>query len=511
MRYSLNKRILFMINLLLLLVFSLLFFTNSMFMGRFYTNHKRQQIISIADTLKKNNYNNIRELGEKNNLKIEILNEDDFSEALFRFTRGPFPIPREENKQIKSRDSFENNKYQNDKYDNDKLKEEIIQKSIIGDKDNPYIKVQNLSDTRKLVEFKGKGRENKERMIILVEKIDDDKYLLINSFIYAIGEALRVTNRFIINTLFIAIILSIIVSIIITKKISKPILEINKVAHDIADLDFSKKLTVHRNDELGDLANSINKMSDSLKNTIENLKVSNERLKQEISKEKQIDKMRREFISNVNHELKTPIALIKGFTEGLKDNIASEEDRDYYLDVIEDECNNMDALVQRFLLLSKYESEFEIEKNEFDIRNIISDLEKRYKYDLEKKKLKLTINVEEDFLIIADQKELKIAVDNLLRNAITYTEEGNTIEILCQKIENRNIFSMKNPYKEISQEEIEKLWIAFNKEDKARTRKFGGTGLGLSIIAAIMKKHDFSYGALYEDGKMKFYFYEERA
>lgn len=501
MRYSLNKRILFMINLLLLLVFSLLFFTNSIFMGRFYTNHKRQQIISIADTLKKNNYNNIRELGEKNNLKIEILNEADFSDALLRFTRGPFPIPKEE----KNRDNFENNKY------NSKLKKEIIQKNIIGNEDNLYIKVENLSDTRKLVEFKGKGRENKERMIILVEKIDDDKYLLINSFIYAIGEALRVTNRFIINTLFIAIILSIIVSIIITKKISKPILEINKVAHDIADLDFSKKLTIHRNDELGDLANSINKMSDSLKNTIENLKVSNERLKQEISKEKQIDKMRREFISNVNHELKTPIALIKGFTEGLKDNIASEEDRDYYLDVIEDECNNMDALVQRLLLLSKYESEFEIEKNEFDIRNILNDLEKRYKYDLEKKKLKLSIDVDDDFLIIADQKELKIAVDNLLRNAITYTEDENTIEILCEKIENKNIFSMKNPYKEISQEEIEKLWIAFNKEDKARTRKFGGTGLGLSIIAAIMKKHDFSYGALYEDGKMKFYFYEERA
>lgn len=469
-------------------------------MGRFYTNHKRQQIIDVADTLKKNNYTNIRELGEKNNLKIEILDERDFTEALLRFTRGPFPIPRDN----KKRDNFDINK--NDK---DIPKEEIIQKSIIMNENNPYIKVKNLNDNRKLIEFKGKGKENKERVIILVEKIDDNQYLLINSFIYAIGEALRVTNRFIINTLFISLILSLIISIIITKKISKPILEINKVAHNIADLDFSRKLSVHRNDELGDLANSINKMSDSLKNTIDNLKVSNERLKQEISKEKQIDKMRREFISNVNHELKTPIALIKGFTEGLKDNVASEEDRAYYLDVIEDECNNMDALVQRLLLLSKYESEFEIEKNEFDIKNILKDLEKRYKYDLEKKNLVLDVKINSDFLIIADQKELKIAIDNLLRNAISYTEEGNIIEILCEKIENKNIFSMINPYKKISQEDIEKLWLPFNKEDKARTRKFGGTGLGLSIIAAIMKKHDFSYGALYEDGKIKFYFYED--
>jgi len=477
MRYSLNKRILFMINLLIILVFVMLFFTNYLFMGKFYGNHKKEQIINIADNLKKTQYKNIHELEEKSNLRIEILDEMGLKKSLMRFTRGPFPPPKEE-------------KFQ---------KEE-----------KPNIKIEDLNIDRKIIEFRGKGRENKERMILLIEKIDFNKYILIYSPIYAIGEALRITSSFIIYSMLLAILLSIIISVIISKKISKPILEINRFAHDMADLDFSKKLKITRNDELGDLANSINKMSDSLRITIENLKISNERLKQEISKEKQIDKMRREFVSNVNHELKTPIALIKGFTEGLKDNIASTEDRDYYLDVIEDECNNMDALVQRLLLLSKYESEFEIEKNEFDIRSLLEDLKKRYGYDLEKKKIKLSIEIRDDFLLIADNKELRIAIDNLLRNAINYTAEHKTIEILCEKIGNNHIFSMKNPYKELSQEEIEKLWIPFNKEDKARTRKFGGTGLGLSIIAAIMKKHDFSYGATYEDGKMKFYFYEER-
>lgn len=501
MRYSLNKRILFMINLLLLLVFSLLLFTNFLFMGKFYGNHKRNQIIAVADSLKKNNYNNIKEIGEKNNLRIEILSEKEFRKSIMRFTKGPFPVINQEDIRPPENEFSEERKNKNKKTEDNFANSR---------EENKSIRIEEYENGRKILEFKGRGRENRERMILLIEKISEDNYLVIHSPIYAIGEALRITSNFIINSLFIAIILSIIISIIISKKISKPILEINKIAHDIADLDFSKKLEMDRNDELGDLAKSINRMSDSLKNTIENLKVSNERLKQEISKEKQIDKMRREFISNVNHELKTPIALIKGFTEGLKDNIASEEDRDYYLDVIEDECNNMDALVQRLLLLSKYESEFEIEKHEFHIKNILKDLEKRYKYDLEKKNLTLSIEINDEFLIIADQKELKIAIDNLLRNAITYTEEGSLIEILCDKIENKNIFSIKNPYKEITQEEIEKLWIPFNKEDKARTRKFGGTGLGLSIIAAIMKKHDFSYGALYQEGKIKFYFYEER-
>ena len=128
--------------------------------------------------------------------------------------------------------------------------------------------------------------------------------------------------------MIIAVLLSVVVSIIISKKISKPVLEISVVAEKISNLEFEKRIEIARDDEVGDLAKAINKMSDSLRITIEDLKISNERLKLEIQKEKEIDKMRREFISNVNHELKTPIALIKGFTEGLKDNIASPEDRD---------------------------------------------------------------------------------------------------------------------------------------------------------------------------------------
>lgn len=468
MRYSLNKRVFLMINLLIFIVFFLLFFMNYLFMGKFYGSHKKRQIVEVAEALKKENYEDIRDIAEKNNLRIEILDEFQFREVLTKFSRGPFPSLNKKG-----------------------------------------IKIEDLNEDRKILEFQGKGKENHERMILLVEKLDRNKFLVISSPIYAIGEALRITNKFILYILFFAVILSVFISIIISKKISKPIVDINKVAHNISDLDFTQKLLVERNDELGDLAKSINKMSDNLRLTIEDLKVSNERLKQEIQKEKEIDKMRREFISNVNHELKTPIALIKGFTEGLKDNIASAEDRDYYLDVIEDECNNMDALVQRLLLLSKYESEFEIEKNEFNIKPLLDDLMRRYKYDVEKKNITVNIDIREEFLLVGDAKELKIAIDNLFRNALTYTEENNTIEILCEKIEDKNIFSIKNPYKEVAQEDLEKLWIPFNKQDKARTRKFGGTGLGLSIIAAIMKKHEFYYGASYEDGYIKFYFYDK--
>lgn len=467
MRYSLNKRIFTMISLLLIIVFSILFLMNGVLLGKYYRMHKKAQIISVADEVKKNKYENIRDIEERNNLRIELLDEMELRSALNRFSKGPF-------------DKFDNN-----------------------------IKIKDLSENRVILTFQGKGTQNNEMMILLVEKIEKNSFLIVHSPIYAIGEALKVSRDFTLFALIMAILLSIVVSIVISRKISKPVLEISSVAEKISNLEFEKKIEIARDDEVGDLAKAINKMSDSLRIAIEDLKISNERLKLEIQKEKEIDKMRREFISNVNHELKTPIALIKGFTEGLKDNIASPEDRDYYLDVIDDECNNMDALVKRLLLLSKYESEFEIEKLEFNIQNLLDELLKRYRVDYEKKNIKVEVNIGEDFLLIADYKELKIAIDNLFRNAISHTEENQYIIIDCKKETDRMVFAMKNPYKEMSQEDIEKLWIPFNKEDKARTRKFGGTGLGLSIVGAILKKHNFTYGATYESGEIKFYFYDE--
>ena len=467
MRYSLNKRIFTMISLLLIIVFSILFLMNGVLLGKYYRIHKKAQIINVANEVKKNNYQNIRDIEEKNNLRVEILDEMQLRSTLNRFSSGPF-------------DHFEKN-----------------------------IKVKDLSKDRVILTFQGKGMQNNEMMILLIEKIEKNSFLIVHSPVYAIGEALKVSSNFTIFALIIAVLLSFVVSIIISKKISKPVLEISVVAEKISNLEFEKRIEIARDDEVGDLAKAINKMSDSLRITIEDLKISNERLKLEIQKEKEIDKMRREFISNVNHELKTPIALIKGFTEGLKDNIASPEDRDYYLDVIDDECNNMDALVKRLLLLSKYESEFEIEKSEFNIQSLLDELLKRYRVDYEKKNIKVEVNVSEDFLLIADYKELKIAIDNLFRNAISHTEENKYIDIECKKEADKMIVTMKNSYKEMSQEEIEKLWIPFNKEDKARTRKFGGTGLGLSIVGAILKKHNFTYGASYENGEIKFYFYDE--
>lgn len=476
MKFSLNKKIFLMINLILVIVFVLLFIMNTMFLGKYYLTYKKAQVIRVAKELHHNNFEDLKGIAEYNNLRVSILHEMEVTMELNRFERGPFREPP--------------------------------QSSII--KEQPQsILVEELDKNTKLITFKGTRKSSKEMMILLVEKLDVDKYLVIYSPIYSMGESIRISTNFIFYVIVIAIILSIIFSIFISRKISKPILEISNLAKQIADLDFSQKITFKSNDELGVLARSINSMSDKLKLAIDDFQTTNERLNLEIQKDKEIDKMRREFISNVNHELKTPIALIKGFSEGLKDNIASEEDKEYYLDVIIEECDNMDNLVKKLLKLSKYESEFELEKSEFNIKELINDILKRYRFDIHEKKLTVSLFVDKKFLLISDYKEIRVVIDNFIRNAITYTNNGNKISIRCEQQENRAVFSIANPHKQISAEDLEKLWLPFEKEDKARTRKYGGTGLGLSIIRSILIKHDFNYGATYENGNIKFYFYDE--
>lgn len=463
MKYSLNRNIYIMTSVVLIIVFIVFFLISKIFLGEYYVNHKKQQVIKVAEKLKKSDFDNIIELGEENNLEINILEKDE----LFSILKKTIKTDKEQEKMI---------------YD------------FIG-----------AEEVRKVFQLKNQGKKGKDRTVILIEKLNETDYLLIYSPVYSIGEAMRITSTFTFYVLLATVILTLILNALITKRISKPILEINNLAKKLSELNFSEKIKINRKDELGELANSINTMSDNLKFTIDDLKVSNERLKLEVKKEKEIDKMRREFIGNINHELKTPIALIKGFAEGLKDDI--KIDKDYYISVIEEECDNMDNLVQRLLLLTKYNSEFEIVRKDFDIKLLISDILKRYKYEIDKKQVNVNIDIKEKFIINADFDELKIAIDNLFRNALSHIKNGEIITIVYEQTNFGFLFFIKNPCEFMAQESIEKLWVPFNKRDKARTRNNGSTGLGLSIVAAIMKKHEFHYGAVYENNEIKFYFY----
>lgn len=293
----------------------------------------------------------------------------------------------------------------------------------------------------------------------------------------------------------------------------KPIHEMAIVAKRMAQLDFGSKVKCHSEDEIGELGNSINSMSSELESTISELKSANAELMQDIERKNQIDEMRREFLSHVSHELKTPIALIQGYAEGLKENISDDPDsRDFYCEVIMDEADRMNVMVKKLLALNELEfgtNQINIER--FDIVELIRNINSSSDILLQQQEASLIFEEERPMYVWGDEFMIEEVYSNYLMNAIHYTPAGGKVIISFDKKDGILRVNVFNEGSCIPEEEINKVWIKFYKVDKARTREYGGSGIGLSIVAATMKLHGREYGVYNKENGVVFYFELELA
>lgn len=282
----------------------------------------------------------------------------------------------------------------------------------------------------------------------------------------------------------------------LSKKLTKPITEITQVAGEISKLNFDKKVNVDSEDEIGLLASSINNISDKLNKVLTELR-------NDIEREKQLEKMRRNFISNVSHELKTPLSMIAGYTEGLKYNIAKEKaDKDYYYDVIIDETDKMNLLIEELLELSSYESgNFSIKKENINISDLLNNTIEKYKLKLNERQVKLHLKIKENVYINADKLRIEQVITNFLDNMIKYVEQNGNIKIELEESENNIKLLLYNSGEKIEESEIKNIWESFYKAEKSKK----GTGLGLSIIRAIIELHGGSYGVENKDYGVEFF------
>ncbi len=289
--------------------------------------------------------------------------------------------------------------------------------------------------------------------------------------------------------------------------VTKPLLELNDSASKMADLDFSKKCNINREDEIGNLADTLNFLSENLNKSLTSLKDANYKLEEDIEKERRLEKMRKEFVAAVSHELKTPISLIGGYAEGLKDDIFEGEEKDYYIDVIIDESKKMANLVADMLDLSQLESgNFKLVKEEFYIDELLKTTIKKFAAVFNDKNIKFDINFIENTKVHADWSRMEQVITNFITNAIRHTNEDGSIMVNIEQQEDRVLISIENTGENISEDEIDKIWDNFYKIDKARTRKLGGTGIGLAIVKNILMLHGSEYGVKNTDKGVKFYF-----
>ena len=358
-----------------------------------------------------------------------------------------------------------------------------------------------------------KDTETKINYIMLSGKLDNEFETYIRIPLSSIKESVRISNSFLYTIAGIVIVVGGIAIIYISKNFSNPISEITSIAKKMARLDFSHKYVVTDDDEINELGKSINEMSEKLEATINQLRSTNIELEKDIEKKSKIDEMRKSFISDVSHELKTPIALIQGYSEGLLENVNSDpESRKFYAEVILDETNKMDKMVKQLLELTR----LEYEKREFNntIFNIV-ELEKEIvrtsQVMLDDKDTKVEFDIDEKIDVYADDTYMSQIITNYLTNAIKHVKEvdgekyikiTNTVFVDRQKVR-VTIFNTGN---NIAEENLTRVWNRFFKADEARNRDDGGSGIGLSIVRAIMNNYGNDFGVENKDNGVEFYF-----
>lgn len=304
----------------------------------------------------------------------------------------------------------------------------------------------------------------------------------------------------------ITILISMISAFIYSKAVAKPLLEINNVAKSMSKLDFSKKLKVQGDDELAELSESLNEMSDSLEENIRKLEETNKKLLSDIEKERIEEKKRRELIGTISHELKSPITIVTGQLEGMIYNIGAFKDRDKYLRKSHEVMEDMRDLVGEILELNKYESNaFKVEMEKVNFSNMVNIAIEKQVFYIKQKSIDMKINIDERIFIYADVKLMKKVLDNIISNAIKYSDENEKIYIELIKLEESVIFKVKNKAEHITDEEISKIFNPFYRIEKSRNRKTGGSGLGLFIVKNILDKHtNMTYRMSSEEGIVAF-------
>jgi signal transduction histidine kinase len=339
-------------------------------------------------------------------------------------------------------------------------------------------------------------------------RLDNGLFILVWVPMEGISESAKLSNQFTVIVALITLLITGGWAFFISGKFTRPISDINKITRKMSNLDFSETLKVDRTDEIGQLSESINQLSYSLDEAIFELNDKNKKLEHDIDREKSLDKMRREFVSNVSHELKTPIFLIQGYAEGLKSNIADDTNkRNFYCDVIMEESDKMDILVKELLDLSKLEAGmYSISRESFSIPVMIHDIILRYSHIFKDKCIDIDLNIEENLEAFADPVRIEQVIVNFVNNAIDHVDSRKKIRLTAALINDKIKVSFYNSGQHIPEESIDKIWTSFYKVDKARTREFGGTGLGLSIVRAIQEAHKCGYGVNNTESGVEFWF-----
>ena len=484
---SVRVKLFISLSMVILLIISFLIIVNNFVLGQFYLYSKRKALKSVYKTV--NDYytnsqngdleTQLEKIAIQNN--FDILIRDDQNVNIYTSNKDFYSTLGQMNEMTNRLNTGAG---------------EIIEES-----DNFLI-------------TKMKDNKNGITYILLTSMLDNGYLLYIRMPITSIQESVKISNNFLYLMAGIAILIAAVIVSYVSRKFADPILELNSIAKKMANLDFSHKYRItDTDDEINNLGRSINLMSDKLERTIKQLRNTNIELEKDIEEKSKIDEMRKSFISDVSHELKTPIALIQGYSEGLLENVNSdEESRKFYAEVILDETNKMDKLVKQLLELMKLEyGKREFNDSKFNIVEVEKEIVRKSKVMLEEKNINVEFETSDEINVMADDFYIEQVVGNYMTNAIKHTDEVNGKKIIRIKnvvnVEKNKVrISVFNTGENIQEEHLGRIWNRFYKIDESRNRNEGGTGIGLSFVKAIMNNYGNNYGVINREDGVEFYF-----
>lgn len=452
---KLSKKLAIWISLVVLLGYIISISINSMYIDRFYLHEKKNIINEIEDEVYRTDINtfikNIKSIESDKNAAIVYIpidksykdNVDDINENLMvAFWKKGISL----------------SKFWFDKTSIDKLETKSVSKIY---------------------------NQGQSRYSLLVKFIKKDNYILaISTPIEHSRETVGIINKLNIIVGVVSVILISIVVFILSGKIIEPIYKLKILSQDISKLKFRTE-NIKTNDEIEDLADSINIMSKELEKAHRELNKKNESLK--------------DFISDTSHEMKTPIALIKAYTVGIKDGL----DDGTYTDTIIEQANEMSNMVNTLLYWAKYENK-DINTEKFDLKLFLSDKIKKYELLIKESDINLSVVVKgNNFFIRADKDGIGAVLDNLFTNAIKYTSDKKIV-VEIEEQRNQITFKIRNGIS-ISIKNLDDIWKPFYVIDKSRNKDLSGTGLGLSIVDEILKKHRFEHSVQLIKEDIEFY------
>lgn len=482
---SVKVKLFLMLSLIILLIILFLILVNNFVFGEFYLYSKTQSLKNVYEII--NDYYNsganididseLEKIAIKNNFDILIRNDQNIN--VFTSNKDFFSTLGQMNEMTNSMSSGQ-----------------------IIEQDEKY-NIKKMKDVKTGISYE-----------LLSWQLDNGYLLYIRIPLTSIEESVKISNNFLYLMAGFTILISAVIVSFVTRKFADPILELNNIAKKMANLDFSHKYRItDAEDEINNLGKSINVMSDKLERTIKQLRRTNIELEKDIEEKSKIDEMRKSFISDVSHELKTPIALIQGYSEGLLENVnTDEESRRFYAEVILDETNKMDKLVKQLLELMTIEyGKREFNDAKFNVVELEQQIIVKSQVMLQEKEAKMELVSPEEINVIADDFYIEQVISNYVTNALKHVKEvngENYIKIYNEVNVEKNKVRIKvfNTGDNIKEEDMARIWNRFFKADESRNRDDGGTGIGLSFVKAIMNNYKNEYGVMNKENGVEFYF-----